>query len=170
MNRHQQQHEIEETRKAYHQLLDEISDDLLDHPSDNPAWTIREVLYHMSLAPRLLSMDLEMIISNRWYYRVIPSAFPKPLFDRANKWYTRRKGRSASRQFLADEYDKAHESTLSALATVNDEEMDMSLNYPDWDPILSGHVTVERLFRYVKDHFDSHEEQIRASLAGKNSE
>jgi hypothetical protein len=86
------------------------------------------------------------------------------LFDRLNAKLTRFGARNLSRQFLADEYDKAHRRTLEALSQVKDEDLQKSLEYPDWDPLLAGTVTMERLFHYVKVHFDSHEEQIRNVL------
>jgi hypothetical protein len=53
---------------------------------------------------------------------------------------------------------------LKALDEVEDSNFEKKLNYPDWDPLLSGEVTLERLFRYVKVHFDSHAAEIRKSL------
>jgi hypothetical protein len=35
----------------------------------------------------------------------------------------------------------------------------------DWDPFLSGEVTIEKLFHYVKAHFDSHAEQLKRQVA-----
>jgi hypothetical protein len=49
---------------------------------------------------------------------------------------------------------------MRALDQVANSDFDKHLRYPDWDPLLSGEVTLERLFHYVKVHFDSHAEQI----------
>jgi len=159
--RDQLRQEINETHQAFHQLLNEISDESFSLPSDNPAWTVGEVLYHMSLAPRFLTSDLRMILSQRWLYTLIPVIAPKPLFDWFNKVLTRYGASKLSRQFLANEYDKAHISALRALESLTDQDFQRSINYPDWDPLLSGEVTVERLFRYIKVHFESHAAQIR---------
>lgn len=153
--------EIEETRAAFHELLDSIPEEAFDLPSDNPAWTIGEVLYHMSLAPRLLSRDVDMITGQSWIYHLIPVIVPQAAFDWLNKQLTRFGARNVSREFLAQEYDRAHESTLRALSEVDESDFDKHVQYPGWDPLLSGEVTVERLFHYVKAHFDSHADQIR---------
>ncbi len=158
------QKEIEETRIRFHQLLDEIPDSAFDKPSGNAAWNVGEVLYHMSIAPRFLVEDVRMISGQRWAYRLIPILFPKRLFDWLNARLTRYGARHLSRQFLADEYEKAHRRTLETLSKLNEGDMQKSLEYPDWDPLLSGKVTMERLFHYVKAHFDSHEEEIRRAL------
>ena len=47
---------------------------------------------------------------------------------------------------------------------VTDDELSKSLRYPDWDPMLSGWVTIEALFHYVSTHFDWHAAQIEGVL------
>ena len=69
-----------------------------------------------------------------------------------------------SRRFLADEYDKGNAATLKALEAVAEEDFAKSLQYPDIDPLLTGEVTLEYLFGYVRRHFDSHATQIQTAL------
>ena len=153
--------EIEETKIAFHELLAIVPDEALPMPSDNPAWNVGEVLYHMSIAPRMLGKDVSMILKHEWVYRVMPSIVPKALFDWTNKNLTKFNARHMSREFLAKEYDEAHESTIAALDSVQDSDFSKHVEYPDWDPMLSGDVTLERLFHYIKAHFDDHAGQIR---------
>jgi hypothetical protein len=167
MKRESLEAEIEETRIRFHRLLASIPDSAFAKPSGNSAWTIGEVLYHMSLAPRFLVEDVRMISGQRWLYRLIPLLFPKSLFDWLNAKWTRFGARNLNRQFLLDEYDKAHHKTLAALRNTSEDELSKSLEYPDWDPLLSGSVTMERLFHYVKAHFDAHEQEIRIALEQK---
>lgn len=162
--------EIEETRIRFHRLMNSIPDAAFAKPSGNAAWNIGEVLYHMSLAPRFLVEDVKMISGQRWLYRLVPVLFPKGLFDWLNAKLTSFGARNLTRQFLLDEYDKAHRKTLVALMKTGEDEFDKSLDYPDWDPLLSGTVTMERLFHYVKAHFDSHEEEIQRALGAANFE
>jgi hypothetical protein len=160
------QREIEETRVRFHELLESIPDSAFAEPSGNAAWNVGEVLYNMSFAPRFLVEDVRMISGQRWIYRLIPILIPKGLFDWLNVRLTRFGARKLTRQFLMDEYDKAHRRTLVVLSNISEEEFQKSLEYPDWDPLLSGTVTTERLFHYIKAHFDSHERQIRRALEG----
>jgi hypothetical protein len=153
--------EIEETQVAFQQLLDSIPEAAFGLPSDNPAWTVGEVLYHMSVAPRFVGLDVKMIVRQNWVYRGVAVVVPRALFDWLNKKLTRFGARKLSREFLALEYDKAHQSALRALDAVSDPDFEKQLYYPDWDPLLSGEVTLERLFHYVKAHFDSHAGRIR---------
>ena len=153
--------ELIQTREAYHSFLAEIPDDAFSKPSDNPAWTIGEVLFHMSLAPRFVTTDLKIIISRPWIAKIFAILVPRSLFDRLNDWYTRYGSRNLNRKFLAEQYDKAHERTIKSLEGLRDDDFQKSLRYPGYDPILSGDVTVERLYRYMKLHFESHAGQIR---------
>ncbi len=112
-------------------------------PSDNNAWTIGEVLYHMSLAPRMIGTDVSMITGQSWYFRLVPILFPRRLFDWLNIRVTRFGARKANCRFLREEYDKAHAMALIALDSVSDQDFSKSLTYPDWDPMLSRDVTLE---------------------------
>ena len=77
--------EINATRDDYVQLLKSILENVYPLPTDNPAWNIGQVLYHMSIAPRTLSRDVKMILRQNWLYRLIPIVVPKKLFDWLNK-------------------------------------------------------------------------------------
>jgi hypothetical protein len=63
--------EIEATREAFYKLLASIPDEAFSLPSDNPVWTMGEVLFHMTLAPRFLTADLRLIIGQAWISRVL---------------------------------------------------------------------------------------------------
>lgn len=151
--------ELESTQGAFHQLLDEISEDDLIKPSLNPAWNIAEMLYHMSLAPRNLPSDVRLIRHLKW----VPK-FPAGPFNRLNVYFTRRGARNATKVFLAEAYDQAHARLLQALESVKDGEWAYGVDYPDWDPLLEGQVTLERLFHYIKLHFESHANDVRQAL------
>jgi len=158
--------EMIETRAAYHRLLAEIPDKAFSQPSDNPAWTIGEVLFHMSLAPRFMVTDLKVIISRPWLAKVFMTLVPEALFHRINQRFTRYGARNLNRGFLAEQYDMAHARALTSLEALQETDFQRSLNYPGYDPMLEGVVTVERLYRYIKLHFEAHAGQIRERLDG----
>ena len=162
--------EIEETHQEFHALLASIPEEAFSLPSDNPAWNVGEVLYHLSIAPRFLERDVKMITGQSWFYRALIKLVPKTLFDWLNKVLTRYGARNISHQFLAQEYDKAHQSVLQVLQNVPDADFAKKLQYPDWDPLLTGEVTLSRLFHYIKIHFDSHASQIRQIVAQMDRE
>lgn len=151
--------EMEETRGDFHALLDEVPEADYGKPSLNPVWTIAEILYHMSVAPRNLRLDVGLIKRFKWIPH--PPAGP---FNRLNVYMTRRGARNATKESLAEAYDEAHQKAIQALESVKDSEWDNGVDYPDIDPMLSGYVTMETLFHYIKRHFDAHEKDIRLAL------
>lgn len=156
--------ELIQTCEEFHTFLAEIPDEAFSRPSDNPSWTVGEVLFHMSLAPRFMTTDLRMIISRPWLAKVFATLVPQSVFDRLNDWYTRYGARNLNRSFLGAQYDKAHQRVLKSLESVQEKDFQKSMLYPGYDPILSGDVTVERLYRYIKLHFEEHAGQIRKIL------
>lgn len=89
--------EIESTRQAFHHLLDEITEEDLTKSSLNPAWSIAELLYHMSLAPRNLPSDGRLIRNLKWVPKI-----PAGPFNRLNVYFTRRSARNATKDSLAE--------------------------------------------------------------------
>lgn len=152
--------EIMAAQHAFHQLLDSIPDEAFSQPSSNPAWTIGQVFYHMSIAPRFMILDVQMISGKRWIYRLLPRLVPKRVFNWLNVHLTRYGARNISRQFLSDSYDQAHATVLRVLDGLSETDFARSMPYPDWDVLLSGEVTMETLFGYIKRHLDSHAAQI----------
>ncbi len=153
--------ELESTRQAYHALLDSLSEEDWKRPSGNPAWTVGQLMVHMTFAPRMLPADVGLIRRGGWMPRL-----PAFLFNWANVLMTRWAARSQSAQSVGALYDAAHNRALALLETIREDEWSLSREYPDWDPMLSGTVTLERLFRYLAGHFEAHAEQVRQGLAG----
>jgi len=156
--------ELESTRQEFHLLLEEIPAEMLDQPSLNPAWTIREVLYHMSLAPRNLPSDVRLIRYLKWVPKLPPG-----LFNRLNAYLTRQGARELDKSALAEKYDQAHARTLQALESVAEDEWQIGVDYPDWDLLLSGYVDLERLFHYISLHFNAHASEIRDALVSRQT-
>jgi len=159
------QYELEATRLAFYELLAHVPDEAFQLPSGNPVWNTGEVLYHMSVAPRMIGADVRMITGQNWIYRWLAALVPKRLFNWLNARMTRFGARHMSREFLAQSYDRANEVACQALDSIPEGDFDRALDYPDWDPLLAGEVTLARLFHYLKLHFEHHAAEIRDQLA-----
>lgn len=162
------QEELETTRLAYHQLVERVPPSLYTQPSSNPAWTIGEELFHITLAPTMLTQDVRMFLKNPWYMRLIVKILNKKTFDRLNAWYTRLKGSRATPENLKQTYDRGHQAALTALLSLKDEDLERTLTYPNWDPQLSGKVTLAHLFHYITRHFKHHAKSIEDALTSPN--
>ncbi len=157
--------ELESTHQNFHHLLDSIPEVLYVHLSDNPAWTIGDVLYHLTIGTVAIRFEI-------WMIRTAPGLIQFALNDSTSKlinWINApfaRRGQRVTHQRLIKAYEAGHAGLMSSLRQVREEDWEKSVIYPAaFVSELAGIVTVERLFRYVKLHFDVHTGQIRASTA-----
>ena len=156
--------EIMATRLAFHALLDSVPEKALNLPSENPVWTVREVLYHMSIAPRMLVADARILTGDPRIYQPLLRLFPARLFHALNERLTRRGARGLDRAALRQAYDDAHVAALRALQRCAAEDFHRPVPYPAWDPLLAGNVDLEKLFRYVRRHFEAHAPQVKGAV------
>jgi len=155
--------ELENTRQNFHHLLDSIPEALYVHPSDNSAWTIGDVLYHITLGPPAIKFEIWMIRSAPWIFKALNNTTSK-IFNWGNALFANRPKR-ITRQRLIKAYEAGHAGLISSLKRVRQEDWEKSVVYPAaFVSELAGTVTVERLLRYVTLHFDVHANQIKTAL------
>jgi hypothetical protein len=154
--------EMESTRRDFHHLLDSVPEASYHHPSDNPAWTVGEVLFHMSLAPRFLTADLRLILGQAWIARVMGALVPKSLFDRLNEFFTKRwASRNMTREKLARAYDRRTRPRLARPGESQRGGFRQIARISQIRRTARGCVAVEKLYRYITIHFNAHAGQIR---------
>lgn len=155
--------EMETTRQNFHHLLDSIPEALYVHPSANPAWTIGDVLYHITLGPPAIRVEIWMIRYAPWLFKTLNNTTSK-IFNWGNALFARQPQR-ITRQRLLKAYEAGHAGLISSLRRVREDDFGKTVNYPEvFVSELAGVVTIERLYRYVTLHFEVHAEQINAVL------
>ncbi|WKZ34605.1 MAG: DinB family protein [Anaerolineales bacterium] len=156
--------ELDEAYERFLSLVELVPEPDYSLPSSNPAWTVGDILFHITLGPRALAFEVWMTLHARGLYKLAMRYFPSRMFNRLNAWFGSRK-RRISRQGLRKAYGKAHAVAQSRLRRVREEDLSTSVTYPkDYVSDLAGEISVERLFRYIKRHFEAHEREIRACL------
>ena len=76
-----------------------------------------------------------------------------------------RQPKQITRQTLGKAYEAGHAGLISSLKRICESDFQKSVIYPkSFVAELAGEVSVERIFRYVKEHFDTHAEQINKAL------
>lgn len=156
--------ELEATRQNFHHLLDSVPKALYHHPSGNPAWTIGDVLYHITLGPPALCFEIWMIRHASGLFQLAMNNLTSIIFNRINAIFARRPKRITP-QSLLKAYETGHAGIMSSLRRMREDEFHKSVIYPEsFVSELAGEATVERIFRYVKGHFDIHAEQIRKAI------
>jgi len=157
-------HELEMARLGFHHLLDSVPESFYHHPSLNPAWTVGDVLYHITLGPFALRFEIWMIRHARGLFQLGMNDMTSTIFNRVNAIFPRHPKRIA-RQSLFKAYEAGHAGIMSSLNRTRDDKFQNSIRYPEtFVRELAGEVTVERLFRYVKGHFEIHAEQIQKAI------
>jgi hypothetical protein len=155
--------ELETTRQNFHHLLNSVPEALYVHPSNNPAWTIGDVLYHITLGPPAIHVEIWMIRYMPWIFKSLNNTTSK-IFNWGNALFARQPKR-ITRQRLIKAYEAGHAGLMSSLRQVREEDWGKSVIYPaEFVSELAGVVTIERLFRYVTLHFDVHAEQIKTAI------
>ncbi len=160
MNKIEIEQELDETHRRFIALVESIPETDYDLPTDNPAWTVGDILFHITLGPRAIALEAWMIVHARGLFEFAMRHFPSRLFNSGNAWFGRQ-GR-VSRQSLLKAYGQAHSAIKSRLRRTREEDLAKSVVYPaDFVSDLAGEVTPERLFRYVTGHFEEHEAALR---------
>ena len=161
MTKQEIEQELEETQRRFIALVESIPESDYSLPTDNPAWTVGDILSHITVGPLALALEAWMIVHMRGLFQFGMAHFPSRLFNRVNAWFGRRRGR-ISRQSLLKAYRKSHAVIRSRLRRTREEDLGQKVVYPpDFVSELAGEVTVERIFRYVTGHFDVHERQLK---------
>jgi hypothetical protein len=156
--------ELESTRREYIQLVASVPVESYGHSSGNPAWTIGDILYHITLGPPAILAEIWMIRHAGWLFGTLLNNRTASIFNWGNALFARHRIRITP-QLLIQAYERGHASLLASLKRIPETDFSKSVRYPDsFVAELAGVVTVERLFRYIKLHFEVHAGQIREGL------
>ena len=162
MNKTELEQELDETHRRFVALVESIPESEYPLPTDNPAWTVGDILFHITLGPRALALEAWMTIHATGLYNLLMRHFPSRFFNSVNAWFGSGRSQRVSRQRLLKAYGKAHAVIKSRLRRAREEDLLITAVYPlDYVSDLKGEVSVERLFRYVTGHFEEHERALR---------
>jgi uncharacterized protein (TIGR03083 family) len=157
--------ELETTRHAFHELLAALAPEDCARPSHNPAWTIGEVLWHITSYLLVIPQQLIWLQTN---------TFPDPLtatadeLNAGNEQHTREEARGHTLRSIAQAYETGHAATLAALDSVRDDQWRLGVRLPDMGPTFRGEYrTIEGLFRYHGRHFAEHAAQIQLAIVAR---
>lgn len=162
VNKTELEKELDETHKRFVAMVESIPEADYPLPTDNPAWTVGDILYHITLGPRALALETWMTVHTPRLYNFMMRHFPSGFFNRVHAWFGRGQGKRVSRQGLLKACGKAHTAIKSSLRRTREEDLGKTTVYPlDYISDLKGEVGAERLFRYVTGHFEEHERALR---------
>lgn len=162
MNKKELEAQLDDTHRRFIELVNSIPEENYSLPTDNPAWSVGDILFHITLGPRALALEVWMTVHATGLYNFLMRHFPSRFFNSVNAWFGRGRSERVSRQSLLKAYGKAHAVIKSELRRTREEDLGKIAVYPlDYVSDLKGEVSVERLFRYVTGHFEEHERALR---------
>jgi hypothetical protein len=144
--------ELEATRAQYHQLRDSLSEDDWKKKSGNPAWNVRQLMWHLAWANGFTAQGVESCRKGKG------TNPPNWIADIGNTWMTRIGSRSATKQSVGEKYDESYAKVLAALEGVQDDEWQKGAR------VFNQDMTIESTFRSIPEHFEEHEADIKKGL------
>jgi len=147
--------DLEATRSQYHELLNSLSEEDWNKKSGNPAWNVRQLMWHMAWAGGYTQQGVDSCRKGKGFNP------PNWIADRANTLMTRVGSRGATKQSVGEKYDEAHQKVIASLEGVQDDEWQKSAR------VFNRDMTIETTFRDMVEHFKEHEADIKKGL-GRN--
>ena len=155
--------QLEAMRGAFHALLNSISDNDLGRLTSGNTWSVKAELVHVIQAAQFVPGGIDQARQGR--RTSLLSMVPTGLRDWVNgEILIPMLARHATRESIAQDYDRVHAQMIAKLDALSVEELDRGTTF------LGRYRTVEQIFHRPVEHFQEHAAHIRQSLNinGKN--
>jgi hypothetical protein len=139
---------LEATRAAFHRLVDAAAGERWRQKSPNSAWTVGEVLVHLTWALEYLPKEVEMARQGKGMFNM-----PGWIADTGSYWIIRWEARKSTPDSVRRRYDAAMDKALALLETVPDG--DWAKGAPFYG---HGFHSVADLFAAPVEHLAEHTE------------
>lgn len=111
---------LEETRQAFHALVNSLSDEEWSSKHTATGWTARELISHIVDGLAHIPHAIDHARRGKPFLNLPP--FLNWLTAPANFWMSKWSARSLTRQMVLTRYDAAHQELLSKIAGIGDDE------------------------------------------------
>jgi DinB family protein len=151
---------LEETRLAYHTLVESLPDEEWDSKQTATAWTVRELMSHIVDGLAHTPDAIDQVRREKPFLD-----FP-PVLNRLghsiNFWLSQWKARGQTRQTVLARYDAAHQALLNTMESIRDDEWSRGAHcYGE------GYKTVLDLCVLPNRHLQEHAAQLRKLARGR---
>ena len=166
--------ELEETRRAFHELLLAADDEDLGRPSDGTSWTNRQLLFHMmfgylvvrALLPLVKAVSRLPVSVGRGFAAALNAA-TRP-FNCINYWGSVVGSRLYRDQRMTSRFDAVIAALQRRLAREREANMSCTMAYPvRWDPFFKDVMTLTNVYHYPTQHFAFHRRQLTLDSPGE---
>jgi hypothetical protein len=155
--------QLEEARKEFLELLKSVPESDYPNPSGNDAWTVGDILFHITLGPGAIALEAWLVLHARGLFQFAMNRFPSRAFNRINAWFGRRATQRLTPSGLAKQYQTGHAALRSVVRRAREQDLANLVVYPpDFVSELAGDVDLKRLVSYAVDHVRLHTAQLKA--------
>ncbi len=144
---------LEETRLAFHALVESLSDEEWDSEHTSASWTVRELISHIVDGLAHTPDAIDHARRGKPFLNLPP--FLNWLTAPINFWLSKWKARGQTRQTILARYDAAHQALLNKIQRIRDDEWSRGAHcYGD------GYKTVLDLCVLPNRHLEEHAAQL----------
>lgn len=167
MDREVVHQELEDARKAFHQLIAAATESDLRRRSSGTRWTNKQLLFHMLLGYLILRALTTLVRLfgrlpdgvSRTYARLLNSATTP--FDTINYLGSRVGGTTLTTHRMEIMFDRVIAKLHRRLDTESDVDLARGMHYPTrWDPFFTDYMTLADVYRFPTRHFQFHRQQL----------
>ncbi len=148
--------QLEETRSAFHALVESLTDAEWHRKTGSTAWTIGEVLTHFAEALASTPEAIAHVRQGKNYLN-LPS-FLSWLGHLINRRLAQQSARRQTRTSILGRYDQAHTAMLATIEGIRDDEWGRGAYCYG-----AGYKTILDLCQMLPGHFQEHAAQIAAA-------
>jgi hypothetical protein len=148
--------QLEETRSAFHTVVESLTDADWHRKTSSTAWTVGEVLTHLADALAGTPEAIEHVRLGKNYLN--PPSFLSWLGPLINRRLVKQSARSQTRVSILARYDKAHTVMVATVEGIQDDEWGRGAHC-----FGAGYKTILDLCQTLPSHFQEHAAQIVAS-------
>lgn len=152
--------ELTATNDQLRTLVEALPDTRWQQLSPGSAWTVCEVMVHLTWALEQLPAEVASARQGRGMFN-----YPAWFADPASYWMNRWNARGVTRVSLVRRYDAAMAAVLASLDTVADGEWDLGANFYG-----HGFYTIEGLFHTPAQHLAEHTAVLAAEQAAQTND
>ena len=147
---------LEETRLAFHALVESLSDEEWNSKRTSTGWTVRELISHIADGLAHTPDAIDHVRRGKQFLNLPP--FLNWLTAAINFWLSKRNARGQTRQTVLTRYDAAHQALLNKIESIRNDEWSHGADcYGD------GYKTVLDLCIGPNQHLQEHAAQLLRS-------
>jgi hypothetical protein len=151
--------ELEATQAHFHALVKSIPGSRWRQPSPGSAWTVCEVMVHLTWALEQLPAEVASARLRKGMFN-----YPAWIANPASYWINRWNARGATPESVVRRYDAAMGAVLTALDAVTGDDWGLGANFYG-----HGFYTIEALFHTPAQHLAEHTAALASALGSCRS-